>query len=216
MDWERDSSGDLIIKWREHGGPPVKRPTRKGFGSTIIDRSVPYDLGGEASIAFPETGVEATFRIPARHVSEAKGDRTTVIKYPRPALGHPVEPPQRLLADHRLLLVEDSLIIALDAEDIAERLGASKVATAATLAAGLEAVDAFEPTVVMLDINLGDRTSFPIADRLAELGVPFLFASGYGEQAHLPENHRHRPVIQKPYTLENVARAMDVLLAGRT
>ncbi len=35
----------------------------------------------------------------------------------------------------------------------------------------------------MLDINLGDRTSFVVADRLMDLNIPFLFATGYGEQA---------------------------------
>lgn len=191
----------------------MKRPSRKGFGSTIIERSVPYDLGGKASIAFPKSGVEASFCIPARHVSEVQGGQAPVIRFPRPALGHPVEPPKQVLQGHELLLVEDSLIIALDAEDIAERLGAAKVVTAATLPAGLETIESFQPTVAMLDINLGDRTSFPLADRLAELGVPFLFASGYGEQAQLPEQHQGRAVIQKPYTLENVARALAVSLA---
>ncbi|MDG2523265.1 HWE histidine kinase domain-containing protein [Caulobacter segnis] len=214
MDWKRNDDGDLIITWREEGGPPVRKPSRKGFGSTIIDRSVPYDLGGSADITYPKTGVEATFCIPARHVTEVAGEHTPAIKskYPRPALGHPVEPPEQLLKGHQVLLVEDSLIIALDAEDITERLGADKVVTAATLAAGLEAIESFKPTAAMLDINLGDRTSFPIADRLAELGVPFLFASGYGEQAQLPEQHQTRTVVQKPYTMENVARAMDELL----
>ena len=66
----------------------------------------------------------------------------------------------------------------------------------------------------MLDVNLGDRTSYPVADRLAELGVPFLFATGYGEQTQLPMNHRGRLIVQKPYTLENVARAMDSVLGA--
>jgi CheY-like chemotaxis protein len=74
-------------------------------------------------------------------------------------------------------------------------------------------IASFEPSVAMLDINLGDRTSYPVADRLAELGVPFLFASGYGEQAQLPEAHAGRVIVQKPYTIENVARAIDGLLA---
>jgi hypothetical protein len=52
------------------------------------------------------------------------------------------------------------------------------------------------------------------AETLAELGIPFLFATGYGEQAQLPPDHRGRMVVQKPYTLENVARAMDALVGG--
>lgn len=212
IDWSRNAAGDLIVEWREQGGPKVSTPTRKGFGTTIIGRSVPYDLGGSAEIIFPPEGVHARFRIPARHVSEATQDRTPVIKYPRPAIGHPTTAPDQVLAGHRALLVEDSLIIALDAEDVLSRLGADDIATAATLDGGLDAVESFRPSVAMLDINLGDRTSYAIADRLDELGIPFLFASGYGEQAQLPGKHAGRTIVQKPYTLENVARALDGLL----
>ncbi|MNE82938.1 hypothetical protein D3C80_1797100 [compost metagenome] len=80
----------------------------------------------------------------------------------------------------------------------------------------LEFIDAARPTVAMLDINLGDRHSYPIADRLAEVGVPFIFATGYGEQANPPIKHRGRPIVQKPYTLENVARAFDSLIGETT
>jgi CheY-like chemotaxis protein len=68
------------------------------------------------------------------------------------------------------------------------------------------------PTLAILDINLGDHTSFAIADRLLELDIPFLFATGYGEQAQLPDDHKARAVVQKPYTLENVARALPELI----
>jgi hypothetical protein len=43
-DIERES-GDLVIDWRERDGPEVREPGHRGFGSTIIERSIPYDLG---------------------------------------------------------------------------------------------------------------------------------------------------------------------------
>lgn len=210
--WSRNDASDLLIEWKESGGPRVHAPTRKGFGTTIIDRSVPYDLGGVASIEYLPEGVEACFRIPARHVSEPKNFAGPAIKFPRPAVGHPQAPPAHVLDGQQVLLVEDSLIIALDAEDIATRLGAETVSTAATVEGALDIIEAARPTVAMLDINLGDSNSFPVANRLADLGIPFLFATGYGEQAQLPMEHRGRPVVQKPYTIENVARAIDSLL----
>jgi light-regulated signal transduction histidine kinase (bacteriophytochrome)/CheY-like chemotaxis protein len=210
--WHRDGKNDLVLEWREKGGPVVNEPTRKGFGTTIIDRSVPYDLGGKASIDYDPKGVQARFSIPARHVSEALTVSGKPIKYPRPAVGHPQAVPDTVLAGQDILLVEDSLIIALDAEDIVGRLGAESISTAATVDAALEIIETAPPSVAMLDINLGDRNSYPIADRLMELGVPFLFATGYGEQANLPMDHRGRLVVQKPYTLENVARAVDSLI----
>lgn len=209
--WKVAADGDLIVEWVERGGPPVKSPTRKGFGTTIIDRSVPYDLGGEASIDYAPAGVTARLRIPARHVSESGGDHIPRVRFPRPSVGHPTPPPSAVLTGERMLLVEDSLIIALDAEDVLTRLGASSVMTASTVEAALDAIESGAPSLAMLDINLGDRTSYAVADRLRELGIPFIFASGYGEQTTLPEAHVGRTVLQKPYTLENVARALDAL-----
>ena len=110
-----------------------------------------------------------------------------------------------------MLLVEDSLIIALDAEDIVRRLGAGHVATAGTVEHALELIHDRPPDLALLDINLGNQTSLAVADRLDELGIPFLFATGYGEQAQLPEQHRARIVLQKPYTMENLARALPAL-----
>ncbi|MBH1998405.1 MAG: GAF domain-containing protein [Sphingomonadaceae bacterium] len=210
--WERNATNDLLLTWKESGGPTVTPPTRKGFGTTIIHRSVPYDLGGTARVDYWAEGVEAEFRIPARHVSDAPSFAGPAIRYPRSAVGHPQPLPTGLLAGKHVLLVEDSLIIALDAEDIVTRLGAETVATAASVDAALDAIDAQCPSVAILDINLGDRNSYDVADRLLALNVPFLFATGYGEQAKLPDAHGDRTVVQKPYTIENVARAMDELL----
>ncbi|ODP38992.1 HWE histidine kinase domain-containing protein [Sphingomonas turrisvirgatae] len=212
LTWDRGERGDLRIYWRDVGGPKVRKPTRQGFGTTIIERSVPYDLGGEAVVRYEEAGFEADFCIPARHVSIPRDGFQSRIQFPRTAAGHREEPPVDLLAGQRVLLVEDSLIIALDAEDIATRLGAADVATAASVDAALDLIAASPPTVAILDINLGNGTSFPVADMLLERQIPFMFATGYGEQAQFPDQHRGRPVVQKPYTIENVARALAEML----
>jgi light-regulated signal transduction histidine kinase (bacteriophytochrome) len=211
--WKVDDRGDLTIHWRESGGPTVRAPSRKGFGSTIIDRSIPYDLGGEAHIDYKPQGVEASFRIPGRHVSEPQDHAGPAIRFARSEPRVPAFQPEPVIAGRTVLLVEDSLIIALDAEDILKRLGALHVATAASVEQAFEAIDSTMPSMAMLDINLGDQTSFAIADRLDELGIPFLFATGYGEQAQLPEQHIARTVVQKPYTLENVSRVLPELLS---
>jgi len=209
--WRLNDRGDLLLDWTERDGPPVKPPSRKGFGSTIIDRSVPYDLGGESSIDYKPEGVEAHFRIPARHVSEPRDHTGPAIRFPRPAPVRDGPVPEQVIRGANVLLVEDSLIIALDAEDILKRLGAAHVATGATVEGALDTIRAARPTLAVLDINLGDQTSYAVADRLQELGVPYLFATGYGEQADLPADHAGRRVLQKPYTLENVARALAEL-----
>jgi light-regulated signal transduction histidine kinase (bacteriophytochrome)/CheY-like chemotaxis protein len=212
ISWERSAKGDLMLEWREFKGPAVKEPSRRGFGSTIIQRSVPYDLGGEAQARFVEQGFEADFCIPVRHVVEAQAGMRA-IRFPASGVGHVEEPPRDLLKDERVLLVEDSLIIALDAEDVLNHLGASEVATASSVDAALDLITSAAPTIAILDINLGNSTSFAIADTLLRLDIPFIFATGYGEQAKFPDVHRGRLVVQKPYTKGNIARALASIIS---
>lgn len=211
IEWHRNNSRDLVFNWEDVKGPVVKPPTRKGFGTTIIERSVPYDLGGTAQARYEPEGARFQFVIPARHVVDAKanaGPTFNLMSRLHDKRGlHQKLPPPGILIDKTVLLVEDSLIIALDVEDISARLGAKEVQTYATVQGALDAIDREKPSVAVLDINLGDANSFPVADRLAQLGVPFFFASGYGEQAQMPSDHRSRKIVQKPYTVENLARA---------
>ena len=211
--WRRDNSDALVIDWQEVGGPPVKEPTRKGFGSTIIQHSVSYDLGGSSEIAYDPDGFRARFVIPSKHVVVPDPNAKPVVKAPRrqaAVASNDFDP--TLIAGKSVLLVEDSLIIALDAEDVLRRLGARSVTTEATVPGAIAAIEIDKPDLAVLDINLGDTNSFTIADRLMSLEVPFLFATGYGEQARLPERLMDRPVLQKPYTLGVLSRRLPEIL----
>jgi light-regulated signal transduction histidine kinase (bacteriophytochrome) len=213
VSWRLDQDGDLLIDWREHGGPAVQAPTRQGFGSTIIRRSIPYDLGGRATIEYKLAGVQAHFCIPSTHVSLRRSATKAIDEMPA-AAGEKKEKDgiDRPLVGQTVLLVEDSLIIAMDAEDVLGQLGASRVVPVASVRQALEEIDATPPTVALLDINLGDETSFPIAERLTERGVRFAFATGYGDQADLPAAFARVPILQKPYTIDSVSRELAALL----
>jgi len=210
--WNVRDDGALDFRWRERRGPKVMPPARKGFGSTIIEHSVPYDLGGTVDIRYESDGLEVDFTIPARHVVQAEPREG--IKVPE-AVGDPVEPVREasaILKGKKVLLVEDSLIIALDAEDLLRRLGAAKVMTESSAPGAIAAVEGERPDCAVLDIHLGDHTSAPIAKRLLELGVPFMFATGYGEKNQLPDELRSQQVVQKPYTLGSLSRCLGELL----
>jgi light-regulated signal transduction histidine kinase (bacteriophytochrome)/CheY-like chemotaxis protein len=205
--WHLDAERDLQIDWRESGGPPVQAPSREGFGSTIIRRSVPYDLGGKAEVHFRLGGLEASFCVPARHVTlrkETKRSSRLATDKAAPATAERAD----LLAGETVLLVEDSLIIALDAEDLLVRLGARRVLTAAGVKEALATIDRDQPTLGILDINLGRQVSFPIAERLKSLGTPFIFATGYGDQADVPQALGAVVILQKPFTADGLAAAM--------
>jgi two-component sensor histidine kinase len=62
--WSVQKGRRLHIRWSEHGGPPVEPPTRRGFGSRLIERGLASDLGGEISIDFLSKGVVCTIDAP--------------------------------------------------------------------------------------------------------------------------------------------------------
>ena len=66
IDWsvQHKSLPLLILQWKESGGPPAKKPARKGFGTTLIERELKQTLGGSAKLRYNEAGLEASFSIP--------------------------------------------------------------------------------------------------------------------------------------------------------
>jgi two-component sensor histidine kinase len=50
--------------WSEHGGPPVKEPTRKGFGSRLIERSIRTELQGSVQPVFLPAGLRVAIEVP--------------------------------------------------------------------------------------------------------------------------------------------------------
>ncbi|MBV9077142.1 MAG: PAS domain-containing protein [Methylobacteriaceae bacterium] len=58
------AGGRLKLVWTESGGPPVSAPTRRGFGSRLIERSLASELDGQAAIAFEPTGVVCRLEAP--------------------------------------------------------------------------------------------------------------------------------------------------------
>ncbi|MBN9320332.1 MAG: response regulator [Caulobacterales bacterium] len=118
------------------------------------------------------------------------------------------------LSGLRVLVVEDEALVAMLVEDMLTDLGCTVVGPLADLDEALAIVGDAEIDCAVLDVNLGGKPIFPVADALKARGVPFAFASGYGE-AGVREDHRSAPVLQKPFREADLARALDVLAAAR-
>ncbi len=206
ISWSVDKDGSLLIDWVEAGGPPVVVPTRRGFGSTVIERSIPYDLEGHAEINYKLAGIEARFCIPSRHVVSVL---TETIERERAMPVTAATP--GLLKDRTVLLVEDNMIIALDGEDALRDLGA-QVLTAASVGRAREALALQSVDLAVLDFNLGHESSLPIADLLKERGIPFIFATGYGDGLEMPTRFENVTLVKKPYSGATLAQALGPLL----
>lgn len=113
-----------------------------------------------------------------------------------------------------VLAVEDESIVAMLLEDLLHDLGCKVVGPAARIEEALTLLDNERVQAAILDINIAGQTVFPVADRLAELGIPFVFTTGYGT-AGLVDKHRSRTVLQKPYQLESLRAALEVCVHAR-
>ncbi|MEM1196161.1 MAG: HWE histidine kinase domain-containing protein [Pseudomonadota bacterium] len=211
----RDARGDLTIAWRERGGPPVQPPTRRGFGSVIIERSIPYELKGEAQLRFQLTGLEADFVIPARFVSRPSQSAVEAPAAPATLENAAAASSQGgavKTRPHRVLVVEDSMIIAVDVEENLRRLGIGTVDVASSVSTALTAIENQRPDLALVDFNLGSESSEPVIKELARQGVLFVLATGYGELNDKLDEFGAIGLLRKPYgrvEIENVLKAYE-------
>ena len=204
-----DESG-MTICWKETGGPPVRAPERRGFGSTIIEKSIPFELNGRAELDFKLSGVEAEFWIPGRFIThKGRIDAASMAERARPnrkdtgMQGETIE-----TLPSRVLLVEDGMIIAMDTEETLRDLGVVEVTIAAKVSSALKELEAESYDLAVLDYNLGTESSEPVAAKLNELGVPFWLATGYGEMADRLEEIGALGVLTKPYGKDELRRML--------
>jgi PAS domain S-box-containing protein len=210
--WQRLPEGGFELSWSESGGPTVAPPVRRGFGSTLLEQVTGRELNGEAVIEYRPSGVRA--RLVASEAAVA----------PRPESVPEVSPARvvetvaatrapRSLKGARVLIVEDAVLLALELETGLSDAGAEIVGPAYELEEAMALLDRPIDAAV-LDANLNGRSVTPVAEALARRGVPFVFATGYGETGGAPGGF-DAPVIRKPYDVTQVAAAVAELLANR-
>jgi two-component sensor histidine kinase len=58
------------LHWKESDGPPVQEPSRKSFGSRLIEQALPGQLHGDARLRFEPDGLSCEVNIPLSIVQE--------------------------------------------------------------------------------------------------------------------------------------------------
>ena len=102
------------------------------------------------------------------------------------------------LSNLTVLIVEDEPLIAMSLEDALIDQGVICLGPAGSVSAALEMIEAGGFDIALLDVNLRGERVDAVADRLAGAGIPFIFTTGHGAEG-LPDAHRTRPVIGKPF-----------------
>lgn len=108
-----------------------------------------------------------------------------------------------------ILIVEDEPLIAMMLEDFLETLGHQVAGTCESLEEAMAKLDQDGFDLAILDVQLKDGEQvWPLADRLAERGTPYIIATG-GHVEPPPERHADAPVLAKPYTIEAIEPALE-------
>lgn len=209
LEWDKLESGGLEIRWKEFGGPPVESIDDEGFGMTIIKSVIPHELQGDAEVRILTTGLSARFTLPRKYVVFEKKESVGS------ASSDPVFVPAKIakpkVTIESCLIVEDSLLIALDVKKKMTAMGAQKVFVAGSTSRARKYLENERPSVVVLDINLGNETTIDLARELGEKNIPYLFATGYGAEAEMPEDLVNRKILTKPLEVESLEQALSDL-----
>jgi PAS domain S-box-containing protein len=204
--WDNSGEGDerrVHFLWRERGGPPVQAPTRQGFGTRLIQGTLP-----KVELTYAPEGLTCAVKPKLRPRGQGRKVDGPAANIAARASSAEAEPLRGL----RILLVEDDPLSAMQIRSALENAGGEIAAVAGTLREALEAAEAPLPAAV-LDVNLDGEMSHAAAERLIARRVPVIFATGYDAASLLPAHLRSVPTLQKPVDTAALVQALAELTA---
>ncbi len=209
--WQMNDDGGFRLDWTESGGPLVTAPSRDGFGATLLNKVTGRELGGEVVVDFLATGVRACLTSDATALSQLVAEPQTAPAALEPTVagaskGDDAARRAAKVQGLRILIVEDSLLLSLELESGLVEAGAVVVGQAADVAEGL-VMSELPMDAAVLDANLNGESIAPVARALKARGIPFIFATGYGDNTAAPQGFS-APFIRKPYDVTQVAAAL--------
>lgn len=202
---EQEDQHLLELRWQERGGPLVSKPTRRGFGSTVIQASVERQLNGTVSLYWEPEGLTCKLVVPTAVALASKVEKAQLEK-----LSHPARASG--LSGKQVLVVEDETLIGLQIEESLKAAGCAVIGPAASVSDAVDLIVASKPTAAILDVNLGFERSFPVADVLLAKGIPFAFSTGYTTISELPERFQNVEVLPKPLARTSLLEALERLV----
>ena len=174
---------------------------------TMIRSVIPHELEGDVDINFHPAGVSATLMIPNRYLvvntqsvdeqlnNQPSEDNQTLSSLPESAL-----------------VVEDSLVIALDMQKKLKSIGIPNVCVSGSTDAARRIVAGRQIGLAVMDIHLGKETSFELIRELLQQHVPLMIVSGYGEDIVIPDDLVSVPVLTKPIADQDLKFTLAQLL----
>jgi PAS domain S-box-containing protein len=213
VEWEMQTGGkrnDLVLEWKESGGPKVSTPKRRGFGSTLIERTLSAH-GGEVSMRYGAEGVTCRITLPLPrqagpnigHMDAAPNRDNWLSSLPDPNTG-------RAVHGRRVIIIEDEPLVAMDLESILMAAGCEVVGSAGTFEKATQLIANTDCDAALIDVNLAGHPVNELAAALTQKNIPFAFATGYGREG-LPREFRETAILKKPFTQNQVLALMELL-----
>ena len=112
----------------------------------------------------------------------------------------------------RILVVEDSPVVGPFTADLLGELGCDVVGPAPNMAVARELIDSEAFDAALMDVHIRGERVFPLCEMLAARKKPFVLTSGYADWA-MPEKLEDRPRLQKPYTIDQIEKALASLFS---
>ena len=189
----------LVLRWIETGGPRIAPPVARSFGLKVIRASIEKQLDGKATFEWDPLGMQCTLSIPQRE--------TVTAREPRKVRGGAKNGSAQANGPEArcVLVVEDEALVAMMIQDFLTENGHAVIGPISRASEALLAAKEGDFDAAILDINLGDGMAYPVAEILAERGVPFVFVTGY-EADTIDDRFSEVPVLQKPIERQMLQR----------
>lgn len=186
------SPNKIEFTWIESGGPKVKPPTKRGYGTRVFAVGIERQLGGTVNFHWNPDGLHCKLSIPRRENLNTPDAKSLDSVPPRPD----AEAMNKELRK-RVLLVEDEPTVSMMLADMLSEFGHSVDGPYNRFSDALIAARSNIVHAGVLDVNVGGEEIYALADILTERKIPFVFVTGYSTDS-INSRFTHVPVLQKP------------------
>ena len=192
------------LGWVERGGPPVAVPSKRGFGSKVIERILQSRVDGTAQLEWDPRGLICRLECPAANIINLD---VAPVPGVEPLISDPVTGNAS-----RILVVEDETLLALEIAETLREAGFAIVGPSSSVSQAMALLARETCHAGVLDINLGSETSEAVARKLGEMGLPFVTVSSCSVEER-PDTYSAAPHFPKPLRppaiVEEVQRLLD-------
>jgi two-component sensor histidine kinase/CheY-like chemotaxis protein len=208
----QDDRRAFRIVWHERSDLRLDgAPASRGFGSRLIGQIVERQLSGSARMEWLHDGLRCTLTLPDTCFAGALPDVSTPA-VSLDAVPIPVAALPETAARRRILIVEDESLIAMSYEEVLSDAGYGIIGPVPDVPGALDLLRRDRPDAAVLDVNLGGQPVYPVAELLIQMGIPFVFCTGYARLDVKSEKLRHARTLTKPVSGDTLVTTVADLL----